>query len=359
MQQKKGKQYIIFPVLIVVIVLIFYFFNFQIGAYLHPDETAYSMEELTQLVTGQIDAGKERGSFFVTGISESDISGINENLCSMNGMVDQYAVTEKSRDGMRIQLRYTISDNYYVWQKYVNQQEIPSDHALAYKLYDKVSEILNQIIKPGMTDYEKELAIHDYIVVHCEYGYIDTSKDYAYRSYGALVQNKAVCNGYAEAMALLMSCVGIENQIVTGTADNELHAWNQVCLDGKWYQTDATWDDPLPDRGVFAGHEYFNVTDEIMEMRHTWSQEDFPSCDSTEYNYFEQNQLVCDSEDFRKLLKEEAVRNSTATIEVVVTDYTKDFDYTFMQDVSAVQYFQYTEEPYGAYDLITIYLNQR
>ena len=78
------------------------------------------------------------------------------------------------------------------------------------------------------------------------------------------MQNKAVCNGYAEAMALLMTCVGIENQIVTGTADNELHAWNQVCLDGNWYQVDATWDDPLPDRGVFAGHEYFNVTDEIM-----------------------------------------------------------------------------------------------
>ena len=47
------------------------------------------------------------------------------------------------------------------------------------------------------------------------------------------------------------------------------------------------------------------------------------------------------------------------TLMVVVTDYTTDFDYSFMQDVSAVQYFQYTEEPYGAYELVTVYLNQR
>lgn len=359
MGKQRGKQHIIIPVLVAAVILIFYFFNFRIGAYLHPDETAYNMEDLTQMVTEQINEGKQRGDFYVSGISEADINNINENVCSMNGMVDQYMVTEKSRDGMRIQFRYEISDNYYVWQKYVNHAEIPSDHALAYKLYDKVVEVLDLIIKPDMTDYEKELAIHDYIVVHCKYGYVNDSKDYAYRAYGALVQNNAVCNGYAEAMALLMSCVGIENKIVTGTADDELHAWNQVCLDGNWYQVDATWDDPLPDRGVFAGHEYFNVTDEIMEDRHNWKQDAFPECNSFDYNYYEQNNLICDRDTFRTLIEDRAARDSTATIEVVVTDYESGFDYSFMRNINAVQYFQYTEEPYGAYELVTIYLNQR
>lgn len=359
MKQRKAKPHIIIPVLALVLILVNYFYNFRIGSYLHPDETAYTMSELTQMVTEQINAGKEQGSFYLNEITEDEIKGINENLCSMNGMVDQYAVTEKSRDGMRVKLKYAISDNYYVWQKYVNHKEIPSDHALAYKLYEKVEQILAQIIKPGMSDYEKELAIHDYIVVHCQYGYVETSKDYAYRAYGALVQNKAVCNGYAEAMALLMTCVGVENQIVTGTADGELHAWNEVCLDGSWYQVDATWDDPLPDRGVFAGHEFFNVTDAIMDDRHEWKQDAFPACDSTEYNYYEQNNLVCTSEEFEEFLKQTAYKNSTGTIEVVVTDYTQDYDYSFMENVSAVQYFSYTNEPYGDYELVTVYLNQR
>lgn len=359
MNQKREKVHVVIPIAVVMVIVIYYFFNFKIGSSLHPDETAHDMAELTAMVTEQIDAGKERGKFYVSGITEADIAGINENLCSMNGMVDQYAVTEKSRDGMRIELRYSISDNYYVCQKYINQKDIPSDHALAYKLYDKVEQILAQIIKPGMTEYEMELAIHDYIVVHCEYGYVNTSKDYAYRAYGALVQNMAVCNGYAEAMALLMTCVGIENRIVTGTADEELHAWNMVCLDGKWYQVDATWDDPLPDRGVFAGHEYFNVTDTIMDARHDWNQEAFPSCDSNDDNYFVKNGLVCNSEEFKTLLKQKALKNCTATIEAVVTDYVEDFDYSFMRDVDCVQYFQYTNEPYGMNDIVTIYLNQR
>ena len=96
-----------------------------------------------------------------------------------------------------------------------------------------------------------------------------------------------------------------------------------------------------------------------MDERHDWKQDAFPACDSTDYNYYEQNDLICDSDAFRTLLKDQALRNSTGTIEVVVTDYTTDFDYSFMQDVSAVQYFQYTEEPYGAYELVTVYLNQR
>lgn len=359
MRERQGKVHVWIPVLAVAVILIFYFFNFRIGAYLHPDQAAHDMAELTQKVTEQIDSGEKSGVFYVSGITVDEIAGINENICSMNGMVDQYAISEKSRDGMRVTLRYEISDNYYVYQKYVNGVEIPSDHALAYKLYDKVKDILAQIIKPGMSEYEMELAIHDYIVKNCKYGYVETSKDYAYRAYGALVQRTAVCNGYAEAMALLMTCVGIENQIITGTADGELHAWNQVCLDGNWYQVDATWDDPLPDRGTFAGHGYFNVTDAVMDVRHDWEKDNFPACDSKDYNYYEQNGLICDSEAFKDLIKDAALHNATATVEAVVTDYKDDFDYSFMREVSSVLYFQYTNEPYGSYDLVTVYLNQR
>jgi transglutaminase/protease-like cytokinesis protein 3 len=35
----------------------------------------------------------------------------------------------------------------------------------------KAKNILNEIIKPGMSDFEKELAIHDYIVENTTYDY--------------------------------------------------------------------------------------------------------------------------------------------------------------------------------------------
>ena len=85
MNPKKGKLHIVIPILVIAVIITYYFFNFRIGSHLHPEETAYSMEELTRMVSEQINAGKEHGNFYVSGIGEADISGINENLCSMNG----------------------------------------------------------------------------------------------------------------------------------------------------------------------------------------------------------------------------------------------------------------------------------
>ena len=60
MKQRKAKPYIIIPVLALVLILVNYFYNFRIGSYLHPDETAYTMSELTHMVTAQINAAKEK-----------------------------------------------------------------------------------------------------------------------------------------------------------------------------------------------------------------------------------------------------------------------------------------------------------
>ena len=65
----------------------------------------------------------------------------------------------------------------------------------------KVKSILSQIIKPNMTDYQKELAVHDYLVENCEYDIeaVNSSKFKAesFTAYGALCLGLAVCEGYA------------------------------------------------------------------------------------------------------------------------------------------------------------------
>lgn len=356
MKQEKGRVVVIVPTLVIIILFISYFFGWKIGALLHPDSTAYDMAQLAQIVNKQIDEGKESGTFYVSGITEKEIANINDNIVGMNGIVDQYSILENSRGGMRIYLKYEISDNYYVYEKYVNNKSIPNSRPAAIKLYNKVVEVLDSIIEPGMTDYEKELAIHDYIVANCSYGYIDYSKEYAYRAYGVLIQNKAVCNGYAEAMALLLDCVGIENKIMTGWAGGELHAWNRVLLDGNWYQVDATWNDPLPDRGEFVGHMYFNVTDDIMDDMHTWDKEFFEECDSMDYNYFEMKDFICDYEEFKDVVIDSANDSKSIAVEVVLTDYNSaGYDFQFIFDNLGLNTYQMSQEAYGEYNFITIY----
>lgn len=359
---EKRKIFWVVPVLVVAAIFVYYFWGWNIGAYFHKENTAYDIVELTDKVNAQIDAGKESGVFYISGITEDDLVSINDYICSMNGVVDQYSVLERNRSGMRVLLRYAISDNYYVCEKYLHGQEIPDDRPEAAKLYAQVEQILSDIITPDMSDYDKELAIHDYIVANCQYGYVDYSRDFAYEAYGALVQKQAVCNGYAEAMALLLSCVGIENEIMTGWADGELHSWNRVLLDGAWYQVDATWDDPVPDRGSFVGHMYFNVTDDIMDDSHTWDEDKFEPCDSMDYNYFQLNNLICDYTEFQSVVKAAAAQDITATVEVVLEDYSESgYSYDFMQDIPGLMYFQRSRdvETYGPYHFITLYLNQR
>lgn len=110
----------------------------------------------------------------------------------------------------------------------------------------------------------------------------------SYSEYGVFVNKTAVCEGYARAFDLCMRLLGIQDIIVTGTADNGQtsgsHAWNAVCLDGNWYQVDVTWDDPITSDGSdVVSYSYFNVTDSVMRKEHTYTCS--VSCTSTEYWY--------------------------------------------------------------------------
>lgn len=62
---------------------------------------------------------------------------------------------------------------------------------------------------------------------------------------GAVLNKRAVCEGYAEALSQLLNILHIENKCVTGRSigkKNNNHVWNQVKINGKWYNCDITSD---------------------------------------------------------------------------------------------------------------------
>lgn len=61
---------------------------------------------------------------------------------------------------------------------------------------------------------------------------------------GGLSQGKSMCGGYSEILRNVLSEVGIESIYISGEGKDKLgnHAWNQVKLDGKWYNVDLTND---------------------------------------------------------------------------------------------------------------------
>ena len=160
---------------------------------------------------------------------------------------------------------------------------------------NKVEEIVTSIIKEDMSDIEKEIAIHDYIVSHAEYdaaGYESgQAAPESHSAYGILINGVGVCDGYAKAIYELLNRVGIECKFVTGNVVNgEGHAWNIVKLDdGEWYNLDVTWDDPTyiysNNNENHISHEFFNMKSEIFNENHIRNkfEQTFPSCNGIKY----------------------------------------------------------------------------
>ena len=116
------------------------------------------------------------------------------------------------------------------------------------------------------SDYDKAKTLHDRLIGAVTY----ISSDYDQSAYGALVEGRAVCNGYARAYQHLLQKVGIPAWHVWGVgleySTNTLqdHAWNLVKLDGQWYYTDVTWDD----QGSNTFYSYFNITAQQLQEDH-------------------------------------------------------------------------------------------
>lgn len=169
------------------------------------------------------------------------------------------------------------------------------------ELERKVQHILRGV-NVTMSDYDKELYFHDYIVKNCNYDYSALSDEEfndSYTAYGALVNGSAVCEGYARAMQFLLSEVGIDSYLVPGTAIDSYgatvsHMWNVVKIDSEWYHLDPTWDDPVGNSDFSAvWHSYFNLTDEEIRRDHYYSEE--TNCTSTKANYHIKNSLCFNS----------------------------------------------------------------
>lgn len=156
-----------------------------------------------------------------------------------------------------------------------------------------------------MTKYEKELALHDWVVAHTAYSQnLEGTKvtDPIYGAEGVLLNGEAVCQGYAEAMKLFMDLTGIESDIVTGTSNKNgqtiPHAWNLVKLDdNEWYHLDATWDDPTPDDPGRVTYAYFNVNDGMIKEDHVIdANKTYPEARGTRYFYYADKKVNTEQE---------------------------------------------------------------
>lgn len=94
--------------------------------------------------------------------------------------------------------------------------------------------------------YSFIVSIREYIADTVYYPDLNTS-DYvmsAHDAYGALIEGRAVCQGYSDAVKLICDYYNIPCVCISGTSGNAGHMWNAIQMeDGIWYLMDLTWDD--------------------------------------------------------------------------------------------------------------------
>ncbi len=231
--------------------------------------------------------------------------GTHFSALGRDGGFDDFAIDHVA-DGMPVtdseQLVYAVEHGY---------RPIPTPSSAAEAIYDLAKGILRDYVDDDMTDYEKALAIYEYIIQEVSYDHAvfnavsrgditnaDASKYACFYLEGVFENKIAVCDGYSKAFMLLCRIEGIRVVQIEGVsvADSTGHAWNKICLsvddNGRaWYVVDATSGDTLTrfsvnDAREVMTHSYFLYTDAVMETRYTEDTGEYDYEAETTHDYY-------------------------------------------------------------------------
>ena len=165
-------------------------------------------------------------------------------------------------------------------------------------------EIIKQKIQEYITgtenlsDYEKELYIHDKLAQSVTYSDLEDLPRAYHTAEGPFLENIGVCDGFTKTLQILYDQLGIDSIIVLGVLDDNPHAWNLVNIEDNWYHVDLTSSRSIVEETGIITHAYFNLSDESMKKIATFDNPELlPKADSLDYNYYIYNDYVVYSTD--------------------------------------------------------------
>ena len=139
--------------------------------------------------------------------------------------------------------------------KYKYSFEYKTTHEQEQIVSQNVSQIISNLSLSGLTDYGKTEKIYNYIIKNVSYDYqhyLDSSYIPQFTAYAALVDKKAVCEGYSLLFYRIAVEAGVTCRIVSGKVGNGDHAWNLIKIGDLYYCIDSTFASTAND-----GNSYF------------------------------------------------------------------------------------------------------
>lgn len=115
------------------------------------------------------------------------------------------------------------------------------------KIQDQIEKIMENI-NENQNELEKFLTVYimlgKLIYYDIDYNFEPNRRPDAHCMTGGLLEGRCVCEGFSKILQQTLNYIGLDSKIILGEAygEDELHAWNQVNIDGRWYNCDLTWD---------------------------------------------------------------------------------------------------------------------
>lgn len=271
---------------------------------------------------------------------EEEFNAGKTSLAEFDEALGAYEVDHPEEFWLDLSSRYSYID-YGTSIGFMLNYELEGDELREAKdvFNQKVQQIVNSAPQQA-SDYQIEIFANNYIIDHCEYG---NEAKMRHNAYGALVNGKAVCDGYSKAFQVIcnrlgIDCVGIngfcpEFNKENGESSDTGHMWNCVKIDGEWYHVDVTWNDG--DVHI-QRYLYFNLTTDKVKENHTISplfdekkenEELFnvylPECNSEKYNYMKREYITLNNlDDDNELLAGflQAVKNGDRYFDFLISE---------------------------------------
>lgn len=149
----------------------------------------------------------------------------------------------------------------------------------------QVHRLCRRLFPIPMPDSAKCFIAHNYLADTVRYCGAEEDqkleKRYRQSAYGALLEGRCVCQGYAEAYKRILNCAGIPCDLVSGDILDEeggLHAWNIVHLNGDAVRchVDVTWDSARDHEAVRKTH--FLKGDAFYAGKRDWPRFYYTPC---------------------------------------------------------------------------------
>ena len=145
--------------------------------------------------------------------------------------------------------------------------------------HPEVLSLAANLTSPEMTDLQKLQAIHKWVTGNISYDYqLYLSGENRLVTASHTIRDKqGTCRDYAFVVAALARAMGLPARVVYGQAGkqegwaSQLHAWNEVYVDGCWVNLDTTWDAGYIKGNSFVARpttKFFNPEEKTFAKTH-------------------------------------------------------------------------------------------